>query len=381
MNSEHKPNDNGIPTPCTPLTVRSLARRLGVDRRTIARWIAGGILLPEQRRPVTMFLWGKVVDALRTGFRRLRRLPPDFRGRCRARAPGLRGLPLSPAGAPAGQTKEAQVSRELLQLLGAEATLPQWYTTGGQAVRSVIGKNGVERPPTLREARVEGFLPSVANVLHIVQRPGSQDWAMRDGIAAALASVRRGRESKDDFFARVLEQATHRRVVAQGIGNALRAGVARVARDPSPMAASLLYAPELEGVRAWLTARMTRVDQVDHAFVNEPEGYAGHIALAGVHVEHGLCLVNVHTFLETPGSPQRTWCYELAAARIPFGGEHGGLTLGITVGGSAPVEFPWTSTDLEEGWGCFRAAHRLWRDGKQFDPRRFPDPRGKEAAC
>lgn len=68
MNSEHKPNDNGIPTPCTPLTVRSLARRLGVDRRTIARWIAGGILLPEQRHPVTMFLWGKVVDALQRAF-------------------------------------------------------------------------------------------------------------------------------------------------------------------------------------------------------------------------------------------------------------------------------------------------------------------------
>ena len=51
-----------------------------------------------------------------------------------------------------------------------------WYTAEGEPRYTVIGKDGKERPTTLREARKEGWLPSVTTVMQVMAKPGLQRW-------------------------------------------------------------------------------------------------------------------------------------------------------------------------------------------------------------
>ena len=61
-----------------------------------------------------------------------------------------------------------------------------WYTPEGEAVHTVIGTNGRERSTNVADARKRGLLPSVTNILGVINKPALLEWKLQQALTAAL---------------------------------------------------------------------------------------------------------------------------------------------------------------------------------------------------
>lgn len=78
-----------------------------------------------------------------------------------------------------------------------------WYTKDGVPAYTLIGKNGKERPATVRDARAMGLYPSVTTISRVAAAPGLERWKVNQAILAALTIPRIVGESDDDLIARI----------------------------------------------------------------------------------------------------------------------------------------------------------------------------------
>jgi hypothetical protein len=82
------------------------------------------------------------------------------------------------------------------------------------------------RPTTLRDARKLGLLPSVTNVLGVINKPELVEWKMTQAVLAALTLPRRDGEDLGVFA-----KASRRRRAEPGEGRGgVRVGVSRRGR-------------------------------------------------------------------------------------------------------------------------------------------------------
>lgn len=79
----------------------------------------------------------------------------------------------------------------------------RWYRRDGSPAYTIIGKNGAERPTTLRDARKENLLPSVTTIIRCAAAPGLTNWMIDQAIMAALTLPRLACEPDESFMARV----------------------------------------------------------------------------------------------------------------------------------------------------------------------------------
>ncbi len=66
-----------------------------------------------------------------------------------------------------------------------------WYQRDGEPLHSVLSAKGEPRPTTVRDARKLGLLPSVTNVLGVINKPELVEWKMTQAVLAALTLPRR----------------------------------------------------------------------------------------------------------------------------------------------------------------------------------------------
>jgi hypothetical protein len=78
-----------------------------------------------------------------------------------------------------------------------------WYQKDGTPCYSIIGKNGKERPTTLRDARTTNLVPSVTTILSVAAKPGLINWMVDQGILAALTMPRLENEPEETYIARI----------------------------------------------------------------------------------------------------------------------------------------------------------------------------------
>jgi len=78
-----------------------------------------------------------------------------------------------------------------------------WYKQDGTPCYTVIGKNGKEKPTTLREARVMNLVPSVTHILSLANKPALISWMVDQGILAALTTPRIDGEPEADYLSRI----------------------------------------------------------------------------------------------------------------------------------------------------------------------------------
>lgn len=100
-----------------------------------------------------------------------------------------------------------------------------WYTKDGKPAYTVIGKNGKERPTTLRDARKEGYLPSVTTILKIAPKPALETWKQKQVLMAALTLTRQEQEADDAFIARIMEDSKQQAIKAAERGTQVHAWV------------------------------------------------------------------------------------------------------------------------------------------------------------
>jgi hypothetical protein len=306
-----------------------------------------------------------------------------------------------------------------------------WYRRDGEALHSVPSAKGQPRPTTLRDARKLGLLPSVTNVLGVINKPELVEWKMTQAVLAALTLPRRDGEGEDAFAKRVVEDAQGRVRTAAEFGSAFHAGAEQVARnlevDPAGPCAAWLNLH-----RAWFQANCLRVVWTERVLVNLAFGYAGTADLLVEHQEYGLTLVDYKTqavrggtedrrpetedrkkgttdngLRTTDDGPQtakegpqttdhgpltteqglrltnrrprkgdggpriyRSWCQQLAAYRRAIGVPM--ACLSVVVNSSepaAPVEHLWSEDELKAGLESFEAALVIWRNEKGYDAR------------
>ncbi len=93
-----------------------------------------------------------------------------------------------------------------------------WYSLTGEPRYTIVGKNGKERPTTLRDAREHNLVPSVTTIIRCAAAPGLEKWKREQLLLAALTLPRAPGESETDWLVRVERdsQETGRKAADRG---------------------------------------------------------------------------------------------------------------------------------------------------------------------
>lgn len=247
-----------------------------------------------------------------------------------------------------------------------------WYKRDGEPLHSVPSAKGELRPTTLRDARKLGLLPSVTNVLGVINKPELVEWKMTQAVLAALTLPRLDGEGEDAFARRVVDDAQSRVRTAAEFGSTFHAGAEHVARTLEVDQAGP-YAAWLNLHRDWFQRNCVRVLWTERVLVNTALGYAGTADLLVEHQKHGLTLVDYKTQGVKPGGAARaygSWCQQLAAYRGAIGAPM--ACMNVIVNSAEPsglVEHVWSERELEAASESFQAALVIWRNEKGYDPR------------
>jgi hypothetical protein len=95
-----------------------------------------------------------------------------------------------------------------------------WYGQDGSPQYQIKGANGKERPPTLRDARKIGLVPSVTSIIRAAAAPGLERWKQEQVLLAALTLPKKPDEPEPDYIARIIRdsQEQGRKAAERGTG-------------------------------------------------------------------------------------------------------------------------------------------------------------------
>jgi len=82
-----------------------------------------------------------------------------------------------------------------------------WYQKDGTPAYTIVGKNGKERPTTLRDGRALGLVPSVTTILSVLAKPGLENWKQNQILMAALTMPRVEGETEQEYIARIIRDS------------------------------------------------------------------------------------------------------------------------------------------------------------------------------
>src|SRR5512135_1346216 len=146
-----------------------------------------------------------------------------------------------------------------------------WYTDTGEPAYTVTGKNGTERPTTIRDARPRGLFPSVTTVLRLLDKPGLTRWLCDQHVLAALTLPRADGEDEATWLARVRTDAQEQARKARERGTEIHAAIEKLYRG--------VFAPDYADI---VNATMDCVTENTGCRVNEWSAEKSAVSL-----EHG----------------------------------------------------------------------------------------------
>lgn len=152
-----------------------------------------------------------------------------------------------------------------------------WYYTDGRPCYELEKKDGKGmKAPTLADARKLQLLPSVTNILRVLDKPALNDWKVEQGVLAVLTTPRLPGETDDAFVHRVLhvdrvqdQEMTTARDKGTAIHDALESYFFGTEYDPA-------LKPWIEPAAKAIAARGERIG-CETILVGE--GYAGRLDL------------------------------------------------------------------------------------------------------
>lgn len=150
--------------------------------------------------------------------------------------------------------------------------MSHWYNRNGDACHTIVGKNGKQRSTTLRDAKKEGWYPSVTTIMKVLAAPELDRWKQQQVILASLTLSRNADESDDEYCSRIMTDAFKQVDDAADLGTQIHAALENHFQGKE-------YAPEMdvyiEPVKKW--AEHNRIKFINHELrlVNQEVGYAG----------------------------------------------------------------------------------------------------------
>jgi len=100
-----------------------------------------------------------------------------------------------------------------------------WYDLEGNPAYTVKDKKGNERPTNLRDARKEGYVPSVTTIMGEANKPGLNNWIAEQNILSAITLPRIDGETDSELMARIKEDAREQARAAAEKGTQIHAWI------------------------------------------------------------------------------------------------------------------------------------------------------------
>lgn len=235
-----------------------------------------------------------------------------------------------------------------------------YYRLDGTPFYTIVGKNGKERPTTLRDARKLGLVPSVTGIIRLLSAPGLEQWKANELLMAALtAPPCVGPESA--WIAEIKKTAGERAAQAAELGTKIHAGVERAIRDCYYEDSTVEYV--VPAIKAIEDAFGRREWFVERSFAT-PLGYGGKLDL---HCDDLILDIKSKDF--EPGHKELHYdehCMQLAAyrqglmPRNPSEIKCGNVFVSRTHPGLVHVHV-WDEDEIQRGTAMFNHCLALWK--------------------
>ncbi len=236
-----------------------------------------------------------------------------------------------------------------------------YYMPDGSPFYTIVGKNGKERPVTLRDARPVGAVPSVTGILKCADKPALTQYFVKQAVMASLTLPRNTGESDDDYIKRILTDSRQEGADARDVGTEIHGAVERC--DMIGQYANWVVAVDMR--------LKETIDLHLHEFSPEksfahPLGYGGKVDL---HCDEWVIDVKTKS---GPAGGRKLWDEELmqlAAYRVGLGLPAARCAI-LHVDRDNPTAelLEAAEADLERGWSMFRALLAYWQAKNNYRP-------------
>tara|TARA_R100001510_G_scaffold7880_1_gene6119 strand:- start:1555 stop:2328 length:774 start_codon:yes stop_codon:yes gene_type:complete len=147
-----------------------------------------------------------------------------------------------------------------------------WYDKDGEPKYTIIGTNGKERNTTLRDARKEGYVPSVTTVLGLIAKPFLENWKIDQALKSAMSLNKFEDETDYSFFKRCKADSKKIGLEAAKKGTKIHADIEKGFTDNVKSKSYLI-------VRKWLDKKYPDENWIAEGSFCSKKGYGGKIDL------------------------------------------------------------------------------------------------------
>lgn len=247
-----------------------------------------------------------------------------------------------------------------------------WYNDAAESCHTIIGANGKERPTTLRDARKNGWYPSVSGILGVLDKGDLSDWKHRQITEAAFLTQPKPGEFPAAYHSRIMEAAFKQVGDAAEMGTRIHKAIEQHFQGETYDEALSVY---VDAVDKWLLSNEVELIKQEIRLCNCVEGFAG-TTDALISSSKGDGVLDFKTRKTKPGKPvepYNTQVMQIAAygmTAIPNLNPIG-VNVYISVTEPGRIDDAWYSTDeVAEAWEMFKHCAALWRYTKGYDPRK-----------
>ncbi len=242
------------------------------------------------------------------------------------------------------------------------------YTRQGRPHYYIVSKNGNERATTISDCRKLGLLPSVTEVLRVIDKPALTNWQIEQAVLASLTLPRVEGEPEDSLLRRIKADSESQAKAAAGEGSRIHDAIECHFKGVSY---PTKYKPHVDAARRELWRLFPGVtDWVSEQSFGHPLGFGGKVDL------HSPSTGIVADFKGKDGdfSNGKKLAYD---QHWQLGAYQVGLQLprqqcaNIFVSRTHPgavASHVWTEEDINKGWRVFHCALELWKQLKGYDP-------------
>lgn len=251
-----------------------------------------------------------------------------------------------------------------------------WYCADGTPMHRMAKASGEgDRATTITDAKRLKLLPSVTNIIGILDKPALQEWRL-DQVAKAAYESPRGEEESFDYYKRRIKDAAFDQVKdAADIGTMIHEALDNAFQGtPWNPDASKYIAPVL----SWIHEKKLEITGREETMVSVKEGYAGRtdVFYTWPPSKTGKGILDYKSKKTKPGEKVESYLehrMQLAAyAAVKYGAANLKNVLAANVFISTTevgrVEIIKVE-NLEDYYECFLHCCALWRAIKNYDPR------------